>query len=270
MTPDQISARANAVRKAIVDIIHASSASHVGSSLSMAEILCAVYGRVDSDKVRDKHPGRDRVVVSKGHAAAAHYAALNSFGILPGGMLATYYRNGSLLGGHSSHRVPGVEHSTGALGHGLSFAVGTAVGLRNRHPEARVYVVTGDGEMHEGSNWEALMLAGHLGLSNLTLLVDANELSGIGCVADCCSLEPLTAKLEAFGFKALDVDGHDAEALCSALDEIQVDPRPGAVVCRTVKGKGVPFMEGNNVWHYRPPGAKDHQAAMEALSGQEG
>lgn len=254
------------VRKKILEIIHKSSASHIGSSFSVVEILCAIYSRVDLAKIKAHSPDRDRVVVSKGHSAAALYATLNAFGLLSDADAATYYTNGSLLGGHVSHAVPHVEHSTGALGHGLSVAVGMAIGLKARKSAGRVYVVLGDGEMQEGSNWEALMLAGHLGLDNLSVLVDGNCLGGIACVADCCTLEPLPAKFEAFNFAAHDLNGHDLPALTAALDKAEKAGRPAAFVCRTVKGKGVSFMEGQNVWHYRPPNKEAYDKALAELN----
>lgn len=255
-----------ATRKKILEIIFRSSASHVGSSLSMVEILFAVYSRVDLEKIKTGSQDRDRVVVSKGHCAAALYATLNAFGLLSDEDLATYHRNGSLLGGHVSHAVPHVEHSTGALGHGLSVAVGMAIGLKVKNSRARVYVVLGDGEMQEGSNWEALMLAGHLGLDNLRVLVDGNCLGGIACVADCCTLEPLVDKFRAFNLDACDLDGHDPGALTAALNSADQAGRPTAFVCRTVKGKGVSFMEGQNVWHYRPLNTESYENALSELN----
>ncbi len=255
-----------AIRKKILEIIHRSGASHIGSSLSMVEILCAIYSRVDLEKIKAGSQNRDRVVVSKGHSAAALYATLNAFGLLTDGELATYHCNGSLLGGHVSHAVPHVEHSTGALGHGLSVAVGMAVGLKAKNSPARVFVVLGDGEMQEGSNWEALMLAGHLGLDNLRVLVDGNCLGGIACVADCCTLEPLVAKFQAFNLDACELDGHDSSALSTALERADQAGRPAAFVCRTVKGKGVSFMEGQNVWHYRPLNKESYENALSELN----
>lgn len=254
------------IRKKILEIIHRSSASHIGSSFSVVEILCAVYSRVDLAKIKSGSPDRDRIVVSKGHSAAALYATLHAFGLLSDDEVATYYSNGSLLGGHVSHAVPHVEHSTGALGHGLSVAVGMAIGLKARKSPGRVYVVVGDGEMQEGSNWEALMLAGHLGLDNLNVLVDGNCLGGIACVADCCTLDPLAAKFEAFNFAAYDLDGHDLKVLGRGLDLAEQGGRPAGLVCRTVKGKGVSFMEGLNVWHYRPPNKEAYGNALAELN----
>ena len=178
-------------------------ASHVASSLSVVEILAAVYASVDIGKIRTGHEGRDRIIISKGHAAAALYAVLNDFGLMDDDTMHTYYRNESLLGGHATHNVKHVEHSTGALGHGLPVGVGVAVGLRAKKINGRVFVIVGDGEMHEGSNWEALMLAGHLTLGNLCLLVDNNGFCGIGSTDSCCDLQPLAEKLSAFCLKRL-------------------------------------------------------------------
>jgi len=219
----------------------------------MVEILDAVYESVDLDKIKRGDKDRDRVIVSKGHSAAAVYVLMAEHGLMDQAMLETYGKNGSLLSGHVSHFIPRVEHSTGALGHGLSVGVGAAIGLRARHFPSRVFIITGDGEMHEGSNWEACMLAGHLKLNKLCVLVDANNLCGITHTAQVCSLEPWLDKFRAFGFAAYEADGHDEGALRGLIRKTGGADRPVAIVCRTVKGKGVSFIENQNAWHYRPP-----------------
>ena len=202
----QKSGEAAAIRRRMLEILHKSQASHIGSCLSVVEILLAVYNSVDLDKIRNKKNDRERVILSKGHSAAALYTVLNHFGLLKDKELETYHQNNSLLGGHVAATVSGMEHSTGALGHGLSVGVGIAIGLRNKKINSRIYVIVGDGELQEGSCWEAIQSAAHFGLGNLCLLVDYNELSGIGKTNDCCNLEPLKDKLESFGFKTFEVD----------------------------------------------------------------
>ncbi len=250
------------LRKNILTLIHKSNASHIGSSLSVVEMLNAVYHFVDIDRIKRKAMDRDRVILSKGHAAAALYVVLNSHGLISDDILETYYTNGTLLGGHVSHKVPCVEHSTGALGHGLSVGVGAALGLRQKGFDSRVFVILGDGELQEGSNWEAIMLAGQLKLSNLCVLIDNNGLGGIGSTVACCDLEPLVMKFKAFNFQVNRVGGHDEAAVHTALSRFGNGVQPSVVICDTVKGKGVSFMEGKNVWHYRSPGKEDYERAL--------
>lgn len=253
------------IRRNVLDIIYHGSASHCGTSLSCVEILSAVYRSVDVEKIRNNQSERDRVILSKGHAAATLYATLMHFGLMEEGQLNTYYCNGSLLSGHASHFVPYVEHSTGSLGHGLPVSVGIALGLKSKNYKGRVYTIVGDGELNEGSNWEALMLAGHLRLNNLCVIIDNNNLGGIEKTSDVCSLEPLQHKLDGFNFEVHDVDGHDEELLYKLIQDSNLSERPVAMICRTVKGKGVSFMENNNAWHYRPPNKEAYEKALSEL-----
>jgi transketolase len=257
------------LRKRVLEIIYQSKASHIGSSFSVIEILSAVYRNIDISKIKDKRDDRDRVVLSKGHSAAALYVILNHFGLLSDEQLATYYKNGSILSGHASHFIPHVEHSTGALGHGLSVAVGIGIGLKSKDLDSRVYVIVGDGELNEGSNWEALLLAGHLKLDNLCVLVDLNGLGGIGDINCYCSFDSLESKFESFGFTTFDVDGHDEEQIFQTIQKLKKSKTPGAIICNTIKGKGVSFMENNNVWHYRPPNDEEYKKALLELSARE-
>ena len=240
-------------RRKIADIVYHGGASHIGTSFSVVEILAAVFQTVDLAKIKQKAPDRDRIILSKGHAAAALYVVMGQAGLLTDEELSSYYQNGSLLSGHVSHFVPFVEHSTGALGHGLPVGVGIGLGLKSQNFLAPwIYVIMGDGELNEGSNWEALMLAGHHRLNNLCVLVDNNNLGGVGKTSDTCSLMPLTAKFKSFGFAVVETDGHDVAKIMAALKPARKSLQPAAVICHTVKGKGASFMEGNNVWHYRP------------------
>jgi len=255
------------LRKKILDIIHQSQASHIGSSFSVVEILSAVYRSVDIEKIKNKQNDRDRVILSKGHSVSALYVILNHFGLMSEEELGTYHINGSLLMGHVSHNVPYIEHSTGALGHGLSVAVGIGIGLKSKKIDSHVFVIVGDGELHEGSNWEALMLAGHLKLNNVCLLIDNNKISSIGCINSCCSLDPLKNKLESFGICVFEVNGHDEEEIYAIIQKAKKTEKSVAIICNTIKGKGISFMENNNVWHYRPPNREEYEDALIELKG---
>lgn len=254
-------------RLKIAEMVHRGSASHLGSCYSMVEILLAVYSRVDMDLIRSQDSARDRIIVSKGHSAAAVYAVMNLHGLCCDEFCSGYHQNGSVLSGHVNHFVKYIEHSTGALGHGLSVAAGICIGLRSKgHNRAKVFAVVGDGEMQEGSNWEAIMLAGHLDLESLCILIDYNGIGGVGQTDSCCSLEPLGEKLESFGFTVSQVDGHDEQAIAAAIDTLMSKSGPSAIICRTIKGKGVSFMENNNVWHYRPPDKDAYMKICEEIS----
>lgn len=254
------------VRRTILGMLHASGASHLGTSMSAVEALIAMYGSVDIEAIRQRRPDRSRILVSKGHGAAASYAVMGHYGLIDEAALATYHRDGSLLTGHVSHAVPGVEHSTGALGHGLSVAVGCAVGLRSGgHPQARVFTLLGDGEIQEGSVWEAVMLAHHLRLSNLIAIVDNNGISSITRTSDVIDMTPLERRFAGFGWNAVTVDGHDLHALRQAILDLQAQEGPGVIIANTVKGKGVPFAEGQPIWHYRSLSDETYRQALDHL-----
>jgi transketolase len=254
-----------AVRRTILEMIHGGQASHLGTSMSLVEILIAVYGACDTESIRAERAGRDRVFVSKGHGAAATYAVMHHFGLMDAETIATYHRNGSALAGHVSHAVAGVEHSTGALGHGLPVAAGAAYGLRSAgHPQAKVFCVLGDGEMQEGAVWEALMFAAHHRLSRLVPIIDNNGISSIKRTSDVLDMEPLQDRFAAFGFDVHRVDGHDVSALTSAVEEIFAGDRPSVIVADTVKGRGIPFAEAQPIWHYRTLDAPLYADALAA------
>lgn len=256
-----------AIRKNIVETIYSARSSHIGSALSLVEIIDALYSIVDIEKIKSQSNDRDRIVLSKGHGVCALYSTLNVYGLMTSEQLASYCKNNSQVAGHVTHNVKYIEHSTGALGHGVSVAVGMAYGLKKQGSRAKVYVIVGDGELHEGSNWEAFMLASKLKLDNLFILVDQNGLSGIDG-SDCCDIKNLTQKFEAFGMAASEVNGHNTLEIVDALDKNNIQSKPSAIVCRTVKGKGISFMENQNVWHYRPLGEEDYLKAkieLEAL-----
>ena len=253
---------------------HQGGASHVASGLSIADFLAVLYGRVLSVDPGD--PGRadrDRLLVSKGHAAAALYATLGLRGFFPLAWLDRYHQDGQVLGGHvTSHGVPGVELSTGALGHGLPVGVGLALGSARFGPPFRVFVLQSDGECDEGSVWEAALLAGHHRLSNLAVVVDYNNLQSLDTVANTLALEPFADKWRAFGWDVEELDGHDHDALASAFERVSSSSgsgRPHCFLAHTTKGKGVSFMEDKVEWHYRSPSADHLATALAELAGGE-
>ena len=254
------------LRRHVVRMCSRGGSSHVGSGLSIADILAVLYGEVlRIDPSNSLWPERDRFILSKGHAGACVYAALAERGFFDRAELERHYQNGSNLSGHVSHRhVPGVEVSTGSLGHGLGIGAGMAFNLRRFGGNQRVFVVLSDGECDEGSVWEAAMFAAHHRLSNLCAIVDYNKLQSLGRVSDTINLEPFGAKWRAFGWHAVRVDGHDHVALKSAFVE-RADSRPTCIVADTVKGRGVSFMENEVLWHYRAPRGEDYVAAMREL-----
>lgn len=260
--------QASAVRKTVLHMLHKGRASHLGASMSVVEMLIAIYGSCDIERIRSRAVDRPRVFISKGHCAAATYAVMGHFGLLKQSVLDTYHSDGSTLSGHVSHGVEFVEHSTGALGHGLPVACGCAIGLRARgHKATPVFVLVGDGELQEGAVWEALMFAKHHGLSNLVTLVDDNRISSITRTADVIDLNPIRNRFEGFGFRVFDVDGHDVPAIRQAINQIRAGSEVGVIVCRTVKGKGVPFAEDQPIWHYRTLGDEDLTKALNHLDG---
>lgn len=230
-------------------------ASHIGSALSITDIVATLYGHaLKVDPAQPDHPDRDRFILSKGHACVAVYAALAETGFIDRDLLETYGTDGSLLMAHISHKVPGAEFSTGALGHGLPFGTGKALAARRQGRDWRTIVLTSDGEWDEGSNWEAALFAAHHELDNLTCIIDYNKLQSLKTIDETLRLEPLHAKFEAFGWAVREIDGHDHAALADALKVGSWERgKPSMLICHTIKGKGVPFMEGKVEWHYRNP-----------------
>ena len=255
------------LRRHVVRMCASGGSAHVGSGLSMADIVAVLYGEVlRVDPADPAWPERDRFILSKGHAGACVYAALAERGFFPLEVLEQHYRNGSQLSGHVSHKgVPGVEVSTGSLGHGLGVGAGMAMQLRRMGGRQRVYVVLSDGECDEGSTWEAILFAAHHGLSNLCAVVDYNKLQSLGPVAETLALEPFALKWRAFGWTAIEVDGHDHQALKVAFADAERSGRPTCILAHTVKGRGVSFMEDQVLWHYRIPRGEELDAALAEL-----
>jgi transketolase len=258
---------ATAIRVDALRMVHRANASHIGSSLSMADLLAVLYGgvlRVDPN--RPDWPERDRFILSKGHGAAAGYAALAETGFFPVEWLDTFCADGSKLAGHLTRGVPGVELSTGSLGHGLPVGCGMALAAKSDRALYRVFVLLSDGELDEGSNWEAILFAPHHKLDNLVAIIDYNKIQSFGSVAEVLDLDPLAEKWRAFGWGVREIDGHDHHQLTDAIAGVPFAPeRPSAIIAHTVKGKGVSFMEDQLAWHYKSP--NDHQLA-EALAEQ--
>jgi transketolase len=260
---------ARRVRRYALQMTSTGGSSHIGSVLSMADIIAVLYGSVLSvDPDQPRWPERDRFILSKGHAGAGVYAALALRGFFPEETLKTHYKDGSRLSGHVSHKgIPGVELSTGSLGHGLPVAAGMALAGKLDAAAHRVFCLLSDGECDEGSNWEAILFAGHHKLHNLVAIVDFNKIQSLKSVAETIALEPFADKWRAFGWNVIEADGHDHTALVAALD---VHAAPGSpptcVLAHTVKGKGVSFMEHTVLWHYRTARDDEFDAAMRELS----
>src|SRR5581483_4943016 len=262
----QLQEAARALRLNIVKTIAAAKMGHVGGDLSVADIVATLFfGVLRLDPAQPLWAGRDRFILSKGHCAAALYSALAMRGLFAVDQLSTFMAPLSKLNGHPNRRkVPGVESNTGPLGHGLPVGVGCAIAARLSGADWRTFVVLGDGELQEGSNWEAAMAAGHRGLGNLTAIVDRNRLQQGARTEETNRLEPLADKWRAFGWEVAEVDGHDVAALFEFLNA-QGTGRPRCLIARTIKGKGVSFMEDRVEWHHKVPSAQQVQDALAEL-----
>lgn len=262
-----LASRARETRRNIVGMIFGAAAGHIGGDLSVTDILTALFGAVlRVDPANPRWQDRDRFILSKGHQAGALYATLAGCGFFAQDELESFMKPGSALNGHPNrNKVPGVETNTGPLGHGFPVAVGAALSARLTGRGFRVFVVLGDGEMQEGSNWEALMAGAQYGLSNLTAIVDRNRLQQGARTEDTNGLDPLDAKLESFGWEVRMIDGHDFTELLTALRP-STTGRPVAVIANTTKGKGVSFMEDKVEWHHKVPNSDQVALALEELS----
>ena len=278
------------IRRHCVLMTGKANASHIGSSLSMADLLAVLFASHPSppdplplqgqgappplprsvlryDPARPDWPERDRFILSKGHGCAALYAVLAECGYFPVERLDTFYQDGSPLAGHATHKdVPGVEVSTGSLGHGLSLGTGMALAGKRDGRDYRVWVMVSDGECDEGSTWEPALFAPHHRLDNLVVLVDYNKVQSFGTVKEVLDLEPLADKWRAFGWGVREIDGHDLAAIADAYAAVPFAPgRPSCIVAHTVKGKGVSYMEGQLLWHYRAPRGEDLERALREI-----
>lgn len=265
-TTAELEDAAHRVRELVIEMCSGGEGGHVGGSLSLADILVALYFDVmNVDPGRTDDPERDVFLLSKGHGAIGLYATLAVRGFITEEHLATYGKPGSLLSAHPTRTVPGVEMPTGSLGHGLSLGVGFGLGARLSGSGRRCYVVTGDGELQEGSVWEAAMAAGAKGLDQLVAVVDRNRLQITGSTEDVMGLDPLADRFRSFGWTAHEVDGHDMAALRDVLRRPPVPGRPTVVIANTVKGRGISFIEGQTRSHYARLGETQKKRALSAL-----
>lgn len=252
----------------MLNITNQSGGSHVGSSFSIADILAVLYGEIMRiDPQNPKWELRDRFILSKGHAGAAVYAVLSELGFFSLHKLSSYYKDGSELCGHVSHKgVPGVEFSTGSLGHGLSVGAGMAYSAKLNSQLHKVFVLLSDGECDEGSNWEAILFASHHKLNNLISIIDYNKLQSLTTVAETLALEPFADKWISFGWDVKEVDGHNHEELSTLFKNLPTNPNsPTCVIAHTTKGKGVSFMENSVLWHYRSAQGEEYKNALDEL-----
>jgi transketolase len=258
---------ARRIRRHAVEMTGRSGAAHIGGVLSVADIVAVLYCNILKYKINDCNwSDRDYLILSKGHAGIAIYSALAEIGFFSVNLLDQYYANGSNLSGHvSSKNVPGVELSTGSLGHGLAVGCGLAIANRNENICNRVYVIIGDGECDEGSIWESALFANQYNLSNLTVIVDNNKMQAMGSCEEVMSLAPLNEKWQVFGFNVMEVDGHNHDELRIAFAKKFTNNKPVCVIANTVKGKGVSFMENNILWHYRNPSGELYELALAEL-----
>lgn len=264
----ELESLANRIRRRDLQAVFEAGAGHVGGEMSVIDILTALYFRILSvDPANPLDPKRDRLVLSKGHTANALYVVLAERGFIPKEELSTFLQPLSRLNGHPNRtKVPGVETNTGPLGHGLPVAVGMAKAAKLDNASWRTFVITGDGEMQEGSNWEAIMAAAQFGLDNLTLIIDHNRLQQGARLADTINLAPFAPKLAAFGWAVEEIDGHDMAAICAALSPEAVVPgKPKCIVAHTNKGQGISFMSDNVAWHHKVPSAEQYAQAMKEL-----
>ena len=259
---------ARRIRAQSARMVHAANASHIGTCLSMADLLAVLYGQIlRVDPKRPEWDDRDRFILSKGHGAAALYSVLADRGFFPKEWLDTYCADGTKLSGHVSHYgVPGIELSTGSLGHGLSVGCGMALAGKRDGKEYRTFVLLSDGECDEGSIWEAVLFAPHHKLSNLVAIVDFNKIQSFGSVKEVLDLDPFADKWRAFGWAVREIDGHDIAAVQTTLATLPFEAdKPSVVIAHTVKGKGISFMEGQLAWHYKSPNKEQLEKALAEL-----
>ena len=261
---------ARVLRKTVLDMAYAGSSVHIGCAFSIIELLAVLY------RSHLRYPGndplaaeRDYLVLSKGHGVMAQYACMRELGWLKDEAFSGYFADGSDLKGLSDSRVPGLEVTSGSLGHGFSVGVGMAMGAKLRGTDQKTYALVGDGEINEGPIWEGALFAAHHALQNFMVIVDENSFQAMGRTQDVLALGSIQAKFESFGFEALTIDGHDEEAIDAAIKRLCTgrSKAPKALIAKTVKGKGVPFMEHNNIWHYTRLDQDSYAQALASVAG---
>jgi transketolase len=258
---------ASKIRAKCLNMVHNANASHIGSALSIADIVAVLYGAImNIDPKFPKEADRDRFILSKGHACTAIYAALAELGFFNESQLLTFGKDHSTFMTHISHKVPGVEFSTGSLGHGLPFGLGKALAAQKLKHKWKTFVVLGDGEIAEGSNWEAALFAAHHKLDNLVVIVDCNNLQSLKSVEKTLNIEPLFDKFSSFGWACKEIDGHNHDELLLSLRSTPWEAgKPSFLIARTIKGKGVSFMENSVDWHYKSPNKEQLIDALNEL-----
>ena len=268
MNKQELEKIANTIRKETISMIYNAKSGHPGGALSAIDIFTYLYFQeMNVEPSNPKKEDRDRFVLSKGHTVPGLYAVLAEKGYFPKETLMTYRKMGTILQGHPDiKKTPGIDMSTGSLGQGISAAVGMAFGAKAKNQDFRVYTMVGDGEIDEGQVWEAAMFAAHRNLDNLCVIVDNNGLQLDGTIEEIIGATPLDKKFEAFGFHVLEADGHDFDSLKAAFDKArEVKGKPTVIIAKTVKGKGVSFMENNVAWHGAAPNEEQYRQAMEEL-----
>ncbi len=252
------------VKETCLKLSHNTNASHLGGAFSVADILTVLYTGILNYNISDpKMPGRDRLFYSKGHACTALYAILKEVGFYDDAALQTFSQNGSLFTTHVNHKIPGIEFSTGSLGHALSVSCGVALAGKRKSENWHVFTILSDGELNEGSNWEAILFAPHHKLNNLTVIVDYNKIQSLGTVAEVLNLDPLSKKFESFGWDVTEINGHDHKEILEALQKENIHAsKPRVVIAHTIKGKGIDFMENQLAWHYKSPNKEQLASAI--------
>ncbi|MCX7087922.1 MAG: transketolase [Methylococcales bacterium] len=261
-----------ALRKTVLDMAYAGSTVHIGCAFSIIELLAVLYRHHLRYPGNDPLAvGRDYFVLSKGHGVMAQYACLRELGWLKDDAFSHYFADGSDLKGLSDSRIPGLEVTSGSLGHGFSVAVGLAMGVKLRSTDQKTYALVGDGEINEGAIWEGALFAAHQELSNFMVIVDENGFQAMGSTQDVLKLGSIQAKFESFGFEAITIDGHDEAAINNAIIQLWASnlTSPKALIAKTIKGKGVSFMENNNIWHYTRLDSETYAKALSAVAGGE-
>lgn len=266
MKKEKLRKIAKDVRKTILKISYDAQVGHVGSALSVVDILVALYFNIlKTNPQHPTHPSRDRFILSKGHAAPALYAVLYKKGYLTKKTLQQYCRDGGLLEEHPTHNVSGIEVSTGSLGHGLSIGTGMALSAKIQDKSHRVFVLISDAELDEGETWSAVLSAAHYSLDNLFVLIDYNKVQALGKVAEILNVEPLAEKFQAFGWNVIEVDGHNISMIIGTVQKTTQYNRPTVIICHTIRGKGVSFMEHAIQWHYLSPSREHFDKALKEL-----
>lgn len=259
--------QATKTRKRLWEMIYKAGSGHTGGDLSSADIITTLYFKVmNIDPSNPEDPNRDRYIQSKGHVAEVLWSTLALKGFFDEGILDTYYQYKSPIIGHPTNKMPGIEMNTGSLGHGLPISVGIALAGKMDNKDYKVYTLMGDGELAEGSNWEAAMAASHYKLNNLIAIIDSNKLQITGATVDVMNSYPLREKWEAFGWDVVEIDGHDYTQLIEELSQNKSQDKPKMIIANTIKGKGISMAEGKAGWHHHVPNDEEYQKGLDELN----